>query len=101
MRIQDIKDCSSKKDKEYRFYWLNTKINPPKEVHYFSRNTDLVQYVEFSAGDQKLPIKEIIIGPAYNKSKEIENFIKEKLTSYGFNADSIKISHSEVNTTFL
>ena len=101
LRLQDIKDISTIKDKEFRYYWFNPKQNPSKEVRYFAKGSSLVQYVELSTGEKKLPIKEIIIGPAYNKSKEIESIVKEKLTSCGFNVDSIKISHSEVNTTFL
>lgn len=96
MRMQDLKDSSFFEEKEFRLFWQQLKTNPIKKVGTFERNKRIIPFVELSFGTRKIPIKEIILGPALTeKEDKIENII-DVLNCYGYDIKTIAISHSKL-----
>lgn len=81
MRLQDAKDASFYAEREFRFYW-NQK-DQQKEVDTFPRSSRLVPFVSLSC-DEKLPIKEILLGPALDDPETRIMEIKHVLKLYGY-----------------
>ena len=81
MRLQDAKDSSFYAEKEFRLYW--NQEEPIKEVKTFSRRSRIVPYVTLTS-EAKLPIKEILLGPALDDPEARITEIKYILKAYGY-----------------
>ena len=84
MRLQDAKDASFYAEKEFRFYW--NQIDHVKPYKTFSRSTRIVPYVSLSC-EEKLPIKEIILGPALDDPETRIMQLRDILRHYGYPSD--------------
>ncbi len=93
MRLQDAKDASFYAEREFRFYW-NQK-DQQKKVDTFQRSSSLVPFVTLTC-DEKLPIKEILLGPALDDPETKIMEIKHVLKLYGYpfvNVEKSKIPY--------
>jgi hypothetical protein len=96
MRMQDLKDSSFFEEKEFRLFWQQLKDNTIKKVSTFERNKRIIPYIDLSFGNEKIPIKEIILGPALTeKEDKIEN-IRDVLSCYGYDLTEITITESNL-----
>lgn len=91
MRLQDAKDASFYAEKEFRLYW--NQDEQIKEVKTFSRKTRIVPYVSLTC-EEKLPIKEILIGPALDEPETRINEIKYVLKGFGY--PDINVEQSKI-----
>ena len=93
MRLQDAKDASFYAEREFRLYW-NQK-DQQKTVDTFSRSSRLVPFVSLTC-NEKLPIKEILLGPALDDPETRIMEIKDVLKLYGYpivNVEKSKIPY--------
>lgn len=93
MRLQDAKDASFYAEREFRLYW-NQK-DQQKTVDTFPRSSRLVPFVSLTC-DEKLPIKEILLGPALDDPETRIMEIKNVLKLYGYpivNVEKSKIPY--------
>ena len=96
MRMQDLKDSSFREEREFRLFWQQEKNNTVKTISSFERNNRIIPYINLSFGDKKIPIKEIILGPALTEKEDRKENIIEVLQRYGYNTELIKISNSNI-----
>lgn len=81
MRLQDAKDASFYAEKEFRLYW--NQIDHQKPFDTFPRSSRLIPFVSLTC-DEKLPIKEILLGPALDDPETRIMEIKDVLKQYGY-----------------
>ena len=91
MRLQDAKDASFYAEKEFRFYW-NQK-DQQKKVDRFPKPSRLVPFVSLTC-DEKLPIKEILIGPAIDDPEASIMSIEDALNKYEYS--DVKVEKSKI-----
>ena len=93
MRLQDAKDASFYAEREFRLYWNQKEKH--KTVDTFARSSRLVPFVSLAC-DEKLPIKEILLGPALDDPETRIMEIKDVLKLYGYpivNVEKSKIPY--------
>lgn len=94
LRMQDLKDSSFFEEREFRLFYQFS--DDKKEKQSFERNKRLIPFVNLSFGETKIPIKEIILGPALaDKEEKIEN-LKDVLRYYGYQSNDIILSVSKL-----
>ncbi len=91
MRLQDAKDASFYAEKEFRLYW-NQK-DQQKKVDRFPKPSRLVPFVSLTC-DEKLPIKEILIGPAIDDPEASIMSIEDALNKFEYS--NVKIEKSKI-----
>ncbi len=95
-RIQDLKDSSFFEEKEFRLFWQQDTKGQGKKVNTFEKNKRIIPFVELDFGNNKIPIKEIIVGPAVHEKQETIEGIKKVLEHYGLDVNSINIVASKI-----
>ncbi len=96
MRCQDAKDDSFKSEKEYCLYWQQESDKRNKKVDLFHRKCRMIPFVTLEFGEKKLPISEVIVGPANND--DVFRNIKEVMELMGYenvNVRKSKIPYSD------
>lgn len=95
MRMQDAKDASFYAEKEFRLWWLQLRDRPIKDEFRFTRSSRMiVPYVNLSFGSQKLPIKEVILGPGFENADEKVEELKEDFERMGYSG--VLVSKSRI-----
>lgn len=101
-RMSDLKDNAFFEENEYRYYWFQKESNKhKKDTSSFTRKTKYgtnltVNYVDLLCGNEKLPIKEIVIGPNIIDKCEQRESIVTLLKNNGYNVNEIIITDSKI-----